>query len=30
VQVYNDGWLIYDRNDPSRQPKTDFTLGREP
>ena len=30
VQVYNDGWLVYDRNDPSRQPKTDFTLGREP
>jgi imidazolonepropionase-like amidohydrolase len=28
VQVYNDGWLIYDRTDPSRQPKTDFMLGR--
>lgn len=25
-QVYNDGWLVYDRNDPSRQPKTDFEL----
>jgi imidazolonepropionase-like amidohydrolase len=30
VQVYNDGWLVYDRNDPAHQPKTDFTLGREP
>jgi imidazolonepropionase-like amidohydrolase len=30
LQVYNDGWLIYDRNDPARQPKTDFTLGQEP
>src|SRR6266542_4165147 len=28
VQVYNDGWLVYDRNDPARQPKTDFTLGQ--
>ena len=28
VQVYNDGWLIYDRNDPAHQPKTDFMLGR--
>lgn len=26
-QVYNDGWLIYDRNDPKHQPKTDFNLG---
>jgi imidazolonepropionase-like amidohydrolase len=30
MQVYNDGWLVYDRNDPAHQPKTDFTLGREP
>ena len=30
VQVYNDGWLVYDRNDPAHQPRTDFTLGREP
>lgn len=28
VQVYNDGWLVYDRNDPARQPKTDFLLGQ--
>jgi imidazolonepropionase-like amidohydrolase len=28
IQVYNDGWLIYDRNDPTRQPKTDFMLGQ--
>jgi imidazolonepropionase-like amidohydrolase len=27
LQVYNDGWLVYDRNDPARQPKTDFMLG---
>ncbi|HWA16748.1 MAG TPA: amidohydrolase, partial [Gemmatimonadales bacterium] len=26
-QVYNDGWLVYDRNDPNRQPQTDFNLG---
>lgn len=26
-QVYNDGWLIYDRNDPKHQPQTDFNLG---
>jgi len=26
-QVYNDGWLIYDRNDPKHQPATDFNLG---
>jgi imidazolonepropionase-like amidohydrolase len=30
LQVYNDGWLIYDRNDPAHQPKMDFTIGREP
>ncbi|HYX82532.1 MAG TPA: amidohydrolase, partial [Gemmatimonadales bacterium] len=28
VQVYNDGWLVYDRNDPAHQPRTDFTLGQ--
>ena len=28
VQVYNDGWLVYDRTDPAHQPKTDFTLGQ--
>ncbi len=28
VQVYNDGWLVYDRNDPAHQPKTDFSLGQ--
>lgn len=26
-KVYIDGALIYDRNDPSRQPRTDFELG---
>jgi imidazolonepropionase-like amidohydrolase len=26
-QVYNDGWLVYDRNDPKHQPETDFNLG---
>ena len=26
-QVYNDGWLVYDRNDPAHQPKSDFNLG---
>ena len=26
-QVYNDGWLVYDRNDPKRQLETDFNLG---
>ncbi|MGH7546906.1 MAG: amidohydrolase family protein, partial [Gemmatimonadales bacterium] len=30
VQVYNDGWLVYDRNDPARQPRTDFELGQVP
>ena len=29
-QVYNDGWLIYDRHDPKHQPRTDFELGQEP
>ncbi len=27
-QVYNDGWLAYDRNDRSRQFSTDFELGQ--
>ena len=26
-QVYNDGWLVYDRHDPHHQPATDFDLG---
>lgn len=26
-QVFIDGALIYDRNDPERQPRTDFSLG---
>ncbi|HMA45047.1 MAG TPA: amidohydrolase family protein, partial [Gemmatimonadales bacterium] len=30
LQVYNDGWLVYDRNDPARQPRTDFELGQVP
>ena len=30
LQVYNDGWLVYDRNDPSHQPRTDFNLGQVP
>ena len=30
LQVYNDGWLVYDRNDPARQPKTDFSIGQQP
>jgi imidazolonepropionase-like amidohydrolase len=25
--VFNDGWLVYDRNDPKRHPETDFNLG---
>jgi len=29
-QVYNDGWLVYDRNDPTHQPRTDFELGQVP
>jgi len=27
-QVYIDGARMYDRNDPSRQPKSDFMLGQ--
>jgi imidazolonepropionase-like amidohydrolase len=30
VQVYNDGWLAYDRTDPAHQPRTDFELGEVP
>ncbi|MGH7607035.1 MAG: amidohydrolase [Gemmatimonadales bacterium] len=30
LQVYNDGWLVYDRTDPARQPRTDFSIGRQP
>lgn len=26
-QVFNQGWLVYDRNDPAHQPETDFNLG---
>ena len=28
MQVYNDGWLVYDRNDPAKQPITDFDVGQ--
>ena len=28
-QVYIDGARIYDRNDPARQPKSDFMLGQD-
>jgi imidazolonepropionase-like amidohydrolase len=28
VQVYNDGWLVYDRSDPRHQPHSDFELGQ--
>jgi imidazolonepropionase-like amidohydrolase len=30
LQVFNDGWLVYDRGDPARQPRTDFELGQVP
>ena len=30
LRVYNDGWLIYDRDDPERQPRTDFELWQVP
>lgn len=26
-QVYNEGWLVYDRHNPKHQPSTDFNLG---
>src|SRR5947208_12463743 len=29
-QVYNDGWLVYDRHDPKHQPRTDFELEQVP
>jgi imidazolonepropionase-like amidohydrolase len=29
-RVYNDGWLVFDRNDPGHQPQTDFNLGTAP
>jgi hypothetical protein len=28
-QVYVDGARMYDRRDPSRQPKSDFMLGQD-
>jgi imidazolonepropionase-like amidohydrolase len=28
LQVYNDGWLVYDRNDRRHQPHSDFEVGR--
>ncbi len=28
--VFNDGWLVFDRSDPRRQPSTDFNLGIAP
>src|SRR5258705_168467 len=28
LQAYNDGWVGYDRNDPTHQPKMDLTLGQ--
>jgi imidazolonepropionase-like amidohydrolase len=27
-KVFNDGWLVFDRDDPERQPMTDFNLGQ--
>jgi imidazolonepropionase-like amidohydrolase len=30
LQVYNDGWLVYDRSDSKHQPRTDFELGQVP
>jgi imidazolonepropionase-like amidohydrolase len=30
LQVYNDGWLVYDRNDPAHQPRSDFELDQVP
>jgi hypothetical protein len=29
-RVYVDGAPVYDRNDPTLQPVTDFELGQEP
>jgi hypothetical protein len=28
-QVFVDGALLYDRNDPARQPVSDFELGQQ-
>src|SRR3989454_3679309 len=28
VQVYNDGWLVYDKHHPAHQPKTGVSLGQ--
>jgi imidazolonepropionase-like amidohydrolase len=28
--VFNDGWLVFDRNDPKKRPETDFNLGIDP
>jgi len=30
MQVYNDGWLVYDRTDRAHEPRSDFELGQEP
>ncbi len=30
VQVYNEGWLVYDRAERGHQPRTDFELGQVP
>ncbi len=30
LQVYNDGWLVFDRSDPARRPRTDFELWQVP
>ncbi|MFZ5623901.1 MAG: amidohydrolase family protein [Gemmatimonadota bacterium] len=27
-KVFNEGWLVFDRTDPTKQPKTDFNLGQ--
>jgi len=27
-QVYNDGWLVFDREDPAHRPATDFNVGQ--
>jgi imidazolonepropionase-like amidohydrolase len=26
-KVFNEGWLVFDRDDPAHQPRTDFNLG---
>jgi imidazolonepropionase-like amidohydrolase len=30
LQVYNDGWLVYDRADAAHQPRSDFDLDQVP